>query len=224
MKSKIADPIPTPPGNITLEKRLLTTTILAAATLLATTPALAHVGDGTIHHHGSGFMSGLLHPIFGLDHLIAMVAVGLWAAQMGGRMIWALPVAFAATMIIGGILALGGVPFPFVEPGIAASMMVVGLLIAFAVRLPLMAGCVVTGLFAFFHGHAHGAEMAAGSGALLYFTGFALTTLFLHAAGIGMGMFLRNLPGLATPRRSLVYRTSGALVTVAGVVTLVALL
>lgn len=207
-----------------MDKRHLTTILPATIILLAiTAPALAHV-DGTLHHHGSGFVSGLLHPIFGLDHLIAMVAVGLWAAQMGGRMIWALPIAFAATMLAGGILALGGMPFPLVEPGIAASMMIIGLLIAFAIRLPLIAGCIVTGTFAFFHGHAHGAEMAAGTGALAYFAGFAITTLFLHAAGIGIGTLLRTLPGLATTPKSLAWRTSGALVTIAGVVTFVTLL
>lgn len=197
------------------------TAVALPSLLLLAAPLAAHVGDGTHHHHGPTFLSGFLHPLTGLDHLLAMIAVGLWAAQMGGRMVWALPAAFVLTMLAGGIAALGGMPLLLVEPGIAASIVVLGLLIAMAVRLPLLAGCALSGLFALFHGYAHGAEMAAGSGAALYFIGFALTTAFLHGVGIALGILIGRTSWIPQTQRRLVYQLGGGAVCLAGLVALV---
>lgn len=163
-------------------KRLL----LPAFTLLAS-PALAHVDPA---HHGS-FLSGLTHPLSGLDHLLAMAAVGLWAAAMGGRALWALPAAFLGSMILGFALALTGTPLPGVEPMILTSVMALGLLVALAVRLPLGASLGLVGLFGLFHGHAHGGELGAASVAT-FGLGFALTTAALHGGGLGVGLALRG--------------------------------
>lgn len=180
-------------------------------------PVLAHVGDGTPHVHGSGFASGLLHPFTGLDHLAAMVAVGLWAALMGGRMMFALPLSFAGAVVLGGLMAFGGVPVPFVEPAIAASLFVLGMALAAAVRPPLAVGVALVAVFALFHGYAHGAEMAAGLNAGLYGLGFTLATLLLHLAGLGLGLAARCLP-LAPSRPDLAFRLGGAVVLAAGLV------
>src|SRR5438552_13637461 len=116
--------------------------------------AYAHVGPGG----SSGFLRGFSHPLTGLDHIVAMVAVGLWAAQRGGRSIWLVPVTFVIVMALGGVLGAAGIALPWVERGIIASVLVLGVLIAAAVRLPLAAATLLVGLFALFHGHAHGAE------------------------------------------------------------------
>ena len=144
----------------------------------------AHVGVGPT----SGLLSGFTHPVTGLDHLCAMVAVGLWAAQCGGRAIWLVPAVFVAVMAVGGTLGMAAVSIPFVEPGIIASVMVLGLLIAAALRLPLVASALLVGLFALFHGHAHGTEMPATAAGLAYAVGFIAATACLHLFGIGLGL------------------------------------
>jgi urease accessory protein len=158
---------------------------LAAATLvlavLTATPALAHTGAGPT----SSFFAGLSHPLGGLDHVLAMVAVGLWAALRGGKAVWAWPSAFVGVMVVSGLLGFAGFQLPLVEPGILASIVVLGLLVATAARVPVAAGAGLIGLFALFHGHAHGAEAPAAASALGYALGFALATVGLHAAGIG---------------------------------------
>lgn len=159
------------------------------AVLLAPALAQAHVGVGQT----SGFMHGFTHPVTGLDHVAAMVAVGLWAAQRTGRAIWMVPLTFVAVMSLGGLLGMGGVSIPFVEPGIAASVLVLGVLIAAAVRLPLVASSLLVGLFAIFHGHAHGMEMPATSSGLVYGIGFVLATGLLHGCGIGLGLCAQKL-------------------------------
>jgi urease accessory protein len=160
--------------------------ILAAAMLAAATaPAFAHLAPG---EHGS-FMAGVSHPLFGLDHILAMVAVGLWAAMIGGRATWIVPSAFVGTMIVGFGLALFGAPLPFVEPVILASVVVLGLLIAAAVKVDVAFGAALVGIFALFHGHAHGGELGEAT-ALPYLAGFAVATALLHAAGIGIGLAL----------------------------------
>jgi urease accessory protein len=163
-------------------------TLLAA--LLASTGsiALAHVGaDGGGHH---GFLSGLLHPITGLDHLAAMVAVGVWSAATTRRFLVA-PVAFALTLLAGALLAQGGVAFPAIEPMIAASMLVVGLLLAARARLPEAAGAVLVSAFALFHGAAHGQEL----GGLAALAGMVAGTALLHITGLGLGrMLMRHSP------------------------------
>ena len=156
---------------------------LALATALASGPAAAH----TFGAEGAGFAAGLSHPLFGADHLLAMVAVGLWAAQLGGRAIWQVPAAFVVALAAGALLAFAGVGLPVVEPGIMASVLVLGLLVAGAVRLPAAASMALVGLFALCHGHAHGAEMPAAANPPLYGLGFLLATAVLHALGLALG-------------------------------------
>jgi urease accessory protein len=158
-----------------------------AALVLAgsTAPAFAHLDPS---HHGS-LMAGISHPLFGVDHILVMVAVGLWAAMIGGRALWIVPSAFVGTMAVGYGLSLFGAPLPFVEPVILASVVALGLLIAAAVRLPASAGAVLAGVFALFHGFAHGGELGF-AGALPFGVGFAVATAFLHGTGILLGTSL----------------------------------
>ena len=157
------------------------------ALLVCLVPILAQAHPGmTGHRHG--FENGLLHPLTGLDHLCAMVAVGLWAAQRGGRALWLVPLTFVSVMVIGGILGMGGIPVPYAEQGIAASVLVLGIFIAAAVRLPLAASMAIVGLFALFHGYAHGAEMPDTTSGFVYGLGFVAATASLHLAGIALGI------------------------------------
>ncbi len=161
--------------------------------------ALAHTGQG----HGSGFASGLSHPLIGLDHLLAMIAVGLWAALSGGRALIAYPVAFVAAMLAGGLIGVGGVGLPVVEPAILASVMVLGALVALATRAPMAASLAGLMLFGLAHGYAHGIE---GPGGAFYALGFVIATAALH----GLGIALARL-GMPTTR------ALGGAVAVAGV-------
>jgi len=145
--------------------------------------ALAHVGQSEAH----GFLTGFLHPISGLDHVLAMVAVGLWGVQLGAPAIWMLPVAFPLVMAMGGMLGLMGVPVPGIEYGIAASAILLGAAVTFEVRPSLVVTVLLVGVFAIFHGHAHGTELPPGQSALLYSMGFVIATGCLHAVGIGIG-------------------------------------
>jgi urease accessory protein len=151
--------------------------------------AYAHVGVGQT----SGFAHGFAHPLTGLDHIAAMVTVGLWAAQRGGRALWVVSLSFVGVMSISGLLGTLGVSVPFVEPGIVASVFVLGVLVAAAVRLPLVASSLIVGLFAIFHGHAHGAEMPETVSGLAYGIGFVLATGLLHGCGIGLGLLAGKL-------------------------------
>jgi len=157
-------------------------------TALWTQSALGHVLQGEAY----GFVTGFLHPISGADHVLAMVAVGLWGAQLGAPAIWVLPVAFPLVMAMGGMLGFLGVPIPGVEYGIAASAIVLGAAVAFEVRPPLVIAALVVGCFAIFHGHAHGTELPPGQSALLYSIGFVVATGCLHAVGIGIGTVHRR--------------------------------
>ncbi len=150
--------------------------------------AYAHVGVGAVH----GFMHGLAHPFSGLDHVCAMVAVGLWATQMGGRAMWRVPLTFVGVMALGGMLGMANIPVPFVEGGIAMSLLVLGVLIAAAVRLPLAVSAAIVGVFAVFHGYAHGAEMPQDASGLEYAAGFVLATVLLHASGIAVALLANN--------------------------------
>jgi urease accessory protein len=145
--------------------------------------AFAHVQQGA----AAGFLTGFLHPISGLDHVLAMFAVGLWGAQLGAPAIWVLPVAFPLVMAMGGMLGLMGVPVPGIEYGIAASAVLLGAAVLFEVRASLFATALLVGVFAIFHGHAHGTELPPGQSALLYSMGFVIATGCLHALGIGIG-------------------------------------
>lgn len=160
------------------------TFVLAAVLAFAAGPALAHTGIGSV----SGFTAGFAHPIGGLDHVLAMVAVGILAAQLGGRAIWLVPAAFVAMMAIGGVFGMVGVPIPFVEQGILGSIVIFGAVIALGRRLPLALAVSLVGVLAIFHGHAHGAEMPASASGLEYGLGFAAATALLHLAGIALGI------------------------------------
>ncbi|MER9977962.1 MULTISPECIES: HupE/UreJ family protein [unclassified Mesorhizobium] len=161
-------------------------TLSAVLLLAAAMPAYAHVGVGTVW----SFTAGLSHPLSGLDHMTAMIAVGLWAALKGDKAIWAWPLAFVSVMLAGGVLGMLHVPMPFVEPAILASVVALGLLVAPAVDLPVSAGVAVIGLFALFHGYAHGTEVPENVGGLGYMAGFAVATALLHAVGIAAGFGL----------------------------------
>ena len=179
----------------------------ALLTALWTQSALGHVLQGEAY----GFLTGFLHPISGADHVLAMVAVGLWGAQLGAPAIWVLPVAFPLVMAMGGMLGFLGVPIPGVEYGIAASAIVLGTAVAFEVRPSLVIAALVVGCFAIFHGHAHGTELPPGQSALLYSMGFVIATGCLHAVGIGIGTVHRRPWG----RRLL--RTAGKVVAAGGI-------
>jgi urease accessory protein len=156
----------------------------AAASLAAlAAPAFAHVQSG----QAAGFVTGFLHPVSGLDHVLAMVAVGLWGAQLGAPAIWLLPITFPVVMALGGFLGLLGVPLPGVEVGIAASAILLGAAVMTERRPPLYAAAALVGFFAVFHGHAHGTELPPGQSALLYSLGFVMATGCLHAIGIAIG-------------------------------------
>ena len=146
--------------------------------------AFAHV-QGT---EALGFFSGLAHPVSGLDHVLAMIAVGLWGAQLGAPAIWVLPVVFPLVMAMGGMLGLIGVPIPGIEYGIAASAILLGAAVTFEVRPPIVMAALLVGAFAIFHGHAHGTELPPGQSALLYSMGFVIATGCLHGLGIGVGI------------------------------------
>lgn len=159
--------------------------------LLILVPDIAHAHTGT--GEALGWAHGLLHPLAGLDHLCAMVAVGLWAAQTGGRALWLLPFTFAGVMVLGGLLGMAALPpIAGVETGILMSLLVPGVLIAAAIRLPLAASLALVGLFALFHGYAHGAEMPPDASGLSYALGFMLSTAVLHLSGIGMARWLNG--------------------------------
>lgn len=165
----------------------------AAGLMLLLVPAVSfahpgHVGDG-------GLVYGMLHPLSGLDHLLAMVAVGLWAAYAGGRALWALPLAFVGMMLGGAALAFSGISLPMVEPLIMTSVVTLGLLVAFNVRMPLLPGTLLVALFGMFHGQAHALEMTASASALGYAAGFALVSALLHISGIGLGRLLCGVHG-----------------------------
>lgn len=169
------------------------TTLSAILLLAAAMPAYAHVGVGTT----SSFTAGFMHPLSGLDHMTVMVAVGLWAALKGGKAAWAWPLAFVGVMLAGAALGMLNVPLPFVEPGILASEVALGLVVALAVELPVTTGVAIIGLFALFHGHAHGTEVPENAGGLEFMAGFAVATALLHAIGIaaalGFGTRFRGL-------------------------------
>jgi urease accessory protein len=178
--------------------------------LLLTTPALAHTGSAT-----GGFLGGFSHPIFGIDHLVAMIAVGLWGAFLGAPAVWLLPVLFPLMMAAGGVIGIVGIPIPAVEAAIAASAIVLGLMVALAARPPLWVAAVLVAAFAIFHGHAHGAEMPVGADAVAYSAGFVIATGLLHLCGIGFGSLSRY------PAGRIAVRTAGGAIALAGVLFLI---
>ena len=179
--------------------------ITLAITLAATIPAFAHLDPV---EHGS-LAAGFSHPLFGLDHILAMVAVGLWAAQQGGRALWLVPTAFVGTMAVGFAAAIAGAPLPFVEPVILASVIFIGVAIALALPIPTSAVAALVGFFAFFHGHAHGGELGE-AGAWQFALGFILATAVLHTVGIAAGLLLSRFSG------KLLTRLAGAATALGG--------
>ena len=193
-------------------KKIMAVMVLFAA---STTVALAHVDPGTV---SGGFLSGFTHPLFGWDHVAAMVAVGLWGAFLGRPAIWVLPVVFPMVMAFGGVLGIIGVPLPAVETGIAASALVLGLMVVLAVRPPLWVAAVLVGVFAIFHGYAHGAELPAAANPLLFSLGFVVATGLLHLSGIAFGELSRWSWG------AMAVRAGGAVIALAGIGFLTGLL
>ena len=166
--------------------------------LILLLPAVAHAHVGV--EPTSGLAAGLAHPFMGLDHLCAMMAVGLWAAQRGGRVIWLVPLAFVTVMAAGGVLGMFAISIPFVEPGILTSVFVLDVLIAAAVRLPLLTSVILVGFFALFHGHAHGSELPSTAAGFTYALGFLISTILLHLCGIGLRLSARRYPGTQPAR------------------------
>jgi len=166
-------------------------TILTALFIFVASQVAAHTGEGI----NTGFASGFWHPILGWDHVVAMVAVGLWGAFLGAPAIWILPIVFPLVMALGGALGVAGVQLPAVETGIALSGVVLGLLIAFAVKAPIWVAAVIVGLFAIFHGHAHGTELPEAFSPYGYAVGFVVGTGLLHMVGIGFGVLTRSEAG-----------------------------
>lgn len=188
---------------------MLPRSMLAAAALtLVTMPVFAHSGHAG---HAQSFVSGVAHPLLGIDHVLAMVTVGLWAAFLGAHAVWRVPAAFVLSMVGGFALAMAGISLPAVEPGIAASVFVLGILVAAAVRLPLAASMLLVGLFAVLHGYSHGEGVSGGG--LTFGLGFVVATALLHAVGIGLGRVLAG-------QRPMLVRSLGGAVAATGLVLL----
>lgn len=162
--------------------------LAACLSALSAAPALAHVEGSAL---AAGFASGFAHPLGGLDHVVAMVAVGLWGSFLGAPAVWLLPVVFPIVMAFGGVLGAAGVPLPSVEVGIALSAVVMGLMVAGAQRPPLWVAALLVGAFAIFHGHAHGTELPGYASALAYSAGFVVATGLLHLSGIALSALSR---------------------------------
>ena len=182
----------------------------AFALALGADAASAHTGVGL----AGGFASGFMHPLLGWDHVVAMIAVGLWGAFLGAPAIWVLPVTFPLVMTIGGALGVMGVPLPGVEIGIALSAIVLGAMVAFAARPPLWVAAILVAAFAVFHGHAHGVELPSAADPIAYSLGFVVATGLLHLAGIAIGLVVRWRHG-----KRLV-QACGVAISIAGVVFL----
>ena len=179
----------------------------AGFALLLSNPAAAHMGTGL----PGGFVSGFRHPFSGIDHLLAMISVGLWGAFLGRPLIYALPVVFPAMMVVGAILGMFVVPLPPVELGIALSVVVLGGCIALSLRAPVWAASIIVAVFAVFHGYAHGKELPSAADPVSYSAGFVLATGLLHVAGIGLGL-LNDLPNGVVATRSM-----GAVIAAVGI-------
>lgn len=182
------------------------TAMIAVGLSILAFPALAHTGEG----YGGGFVAGFAHPILGWDHVAAMVAVGLWGAFLGAPAIWVLPVVFPLVMALGAAAGIVGLPLPAVETGIALSAVVLGLMIVLAARLPLWIAGAIVGVFAIFHGYAHGTELPSSANAFAYAVGFVLSTGLLHMIGIAFGLLVK------WPAGRMAVRGAGGLISLAG--------
>jgi urease accessory protein len=186
-------------------KSRLATWLTLSVTILAYIPtADAH----SMGAEGAGFITGLAHPLMGLDHLLAMIAVGIWAAQTGGSAVWRLPLSFIVMMAVAALISASGFSLPTLEPLIAGSVVSLGLMVVLAIRLPGNLSMLLVGLFAVFHGYAHGLEMPQASSAIQYGSGFVLATTVLNLIGIGLGKIAY--------RKHLLSRLSGSIIAIAG--------
>jgi urease accessory protein len=176
---------------------------------------LAHAGGESA---GAGFLTGFQHPLGGIDHVLAMLAVGMWGAQLGSPAIWALPVAFPMVMAFGGVAGILGVPLPAVELGVTISVLVLGSMIALDRCPPLWGAALIVAFFAVFHGYAHGAELPGKAGAVAYSAGFVVATGLIHVTGIGIGFVVK------VPHGSEILRIGGGAIALAGVLLAVQLL
>ena len=190
----------------------MTRPILALLLSIAAGPALAHTGETA-----GGFLAGMSHPVFGPDHVVAMVAVGLWGTFLGPPAIWLLPIVFPLVMAFGGVLGIIGLPLPAVEAGIASSAIILGLMVALAARPPLWIAAVLVGAFAIFHGYAHGKELPDGANAVAFSAGFVIATGLLHLTGIAFGLLAR------WPAGRLAVRGAGGAIALVGVAYLAGL-
>ena len=177
--------------------------LLLVMALAASGSAMAHPG------HAEGAVAGLMHPLTGLDHILAMVAVGLWAAQLGGRAQWLLPASFVGFLAVGGVLGASGFVLPMAEAGIVTSVLLMGLLIGFAVKLKAAPAALAVGVFALCHGYAHGVEMPAMGSGMLYGMGFVAASAALHVSGLGLARAVQS--------RGNWLRAGGAAISLAGV-------
>jgi urease accessory protein len=180
--------------------------LIVLATLIAAAPASAHTDQGV----AGGLVSGFMHPVSGLDHLLAMASVGIWGAFLRRPLIWTLPVAFPLVMVVGGVLGILKVSLPFVEIGIASSVIALGTAIALAWRAPVAIAVAIIAVFALFHGYAHGAELPTAVAPEAYATGFVLSTGLIHVAGIAVGLLLSLRGG------EILLRAAGGLIALAG--------
>ena len=187
--------------------------ILIVAVLFASTAAQAHVGIGDT----SGFVHGFMHPLSGIDHILAMVAVGLFAAHLGGRALYLVPLSFVGMMVVGGALGMAGLHLPYVEVGIGLSVVVLGIAVAFGLNMPTAVAMILVGSFAIFHGHSHGTEMPETASGFEYGAGFILATAALHALGIGLGVLIGKASEAGGRR---VLQTVGGAMAMAGVAIL----
>jgi urease accessory protein len=190
---------------------MLSPWIAGLGQILLLQPAFAHVGTDSV----LGFQTGFLHPLSGPDHMIAMVAVGLWGAQLGTPAIWILPITFPLVMALGGVIGVIGIPLPFVEPAIALSAVALGLVVALRLRPPLWVAALLVAVFAVFHGYAHGRELPAAADPVGFGVGFVMATGLLHLAGIMLGLLTRWQLGAG------VVRAGGAAIACVGLFFLV---
>ncbi|MBF9197322.1 HupE/UreJ family protein [Microvirga terrestris] len=184
----------------------LSHSLLAITMMVAAMPALAHTGS----HAASGFIHGFAHPFGGLDHTLAMVAVGLFAVVLGGRALWAVPTSFVSMMLPGGVIGFMGIRIPAIEMSIALSVVVFGAVLAAKIRCRISIAMMLTGVFAIFHGYAHGVEMPTEAAVGHYCLGFVSATTLLHGTGLALGIVLGN--------HQMIHRVAGAGIGIAGVV------
>jgi urease accessory protein len=190
--------------------RLPRLALLSFALVTLPSAAFAHTGVGD----ASGFVHGFMHPVGGLDHVLAMVAVGLLAARLGGRALWLVPLSFVTAMILGGVAGASGAGLPFVELGIAGSVLVLGFVLALGRQFPTSLAMAMVGFFGIFHGHAHGTEMPVDAQGFAYGAGFVLATALLHASGLALGLGADRLAGAWSARA---IRFAGSAMAAAGI-------